>query len=280
MDTAHPRETGIGASVAALVGGTFVGAFGLLVGTLLTLLAWGFLEFGLGVAVGAAELLVLGLVFTQGVGCAGIALLYTKLRPRISALLRSAVGDRSWVPRPQFTIHASVPSSRELLFAAGGYVAALTLAVLGAVVVSTLGVETGTNQAAATGMENPGVLLLLVPASFLVIGPGEELLFRGVVQGRIREALGPVLGVGLASAIFAGIHYFALTGGTPAGNLVALAVLFFPSLVFGVAYEWTENVVVPALIHGAYNATLFAGLYFAVTLGADGPAVAAAVLLA
>ncbi len=44
-------------------------------------------------------------------------------------------------------------------------------------------------------MENPDVLLLLIPASFLLIGPGEELLFRGVVQGRLRDYFGLMSGV-------------------------------------------------------------------------------------
>jgi hypothetical protein len=118
---------------------------------------------------------------------------------------------------------------------------------------------------AEIGFQNPEVLLLLVPASFLLIGPGEELLFRGVVQGRIREAFGPVPGIALASAIFAAIHYFALTGGA-GGRLVTIGILFLPSVVFGAAYELTDNLVVPSLIHGAYNATLFTVLYASIRL--------------
>jgi hypothetical protein len=45
-----------------------------------------------------------------------------------------------------------------------------------------------------------------------------------------------------------------------------VAVLFPPSLVFGAAYELTDNLAVPALIHGAYDATLFALLYVAFRL--------------
>ncbi|XVH32470.1 lysostaphin resistance A-like protein [Haloferacaceae archaeon DSL9] len=264
MDTTRTHGGPL-ATLVALLGGTFVGLFGLLFGTILTIAAY------LGVYVGvgepsAATMIVLALVFTQGVGCAGIALLYVKVRPALSRFLRRRLGDRPWIAPERFSISASMPSLRDLLYVVGGYVLALALALAGSIILSQLGPETGTNQAAATGIENPEVLLVLIPASFLIIGPGEELLFRGVVQGRFREVFGPALAILVASSIFAGIHYFALTGGTVTGNLLALGVLLFPSFVFGVTYELTDNIVVPSLIHGAYNATLFGLLYLSLTL--------------
>jgi membrane protease YdiL (CAAX protease family) len=116
---------------------------------------------------------------------------------------------------------------------------------------------------------DPTVLLWLIPGSFLLIGPGEELLFRGIVQGRLRETFDRVSGVVLASALFAAVHFAALTGGT-GGRLVTITVLFFPALVFGSVYELTDNLVVPALVHGAYNATLFALAYLAIRLSESG----------
>jgi membrane protease YdiL (CAAX protease family) len=44
-------------------------------------------------------------------------------------------------------------------------------------------------------------------------------------------------------------------------------MLFVPGLVLGVTYEATDNLVVPSLIHGAYNATLFTLAYLSVTFG-------------
>jgi len=46
-----------------------------------------------------------------------------------------------------------------------------------------------------------------------------------------------------------------------------LLFLTIPALVFGISYEYTNNIVVPALIHGLYNATLFTGLYLAIRFG-------------
>lgn len=275
MSTVSAERAG-GARIAfALVSGTLVGAFGLAFGSVLSLVV-SFLFVGIGYELTPTSFLVLSLIFIQGVGFAGVALAYYRLRPRVAMTLRNR-GIFETV-RSEFHLPFSVPSVRGILVVVGGYVAALGLAFGGAFLLTLTEAEAGANQAAELGMQNPEVLLILIPASFLIIGPGEELLFRGVVQGRFREVLGPVAGIGLASALFAGIHIFALTGGTLTGNVLALGVLFFPSLVFGVAYEITDNLVVPALVHGAYNATLFSLLYVVVVYGPELEDMAAAIL--
>ena len=243
----------------AIVSAVGLGAGGLLVGFVLTALTVGVLVVGLSIDIPPTVQIVLSLVFVQGIGCAGVAITYLKIRPVVGPKIRSILGFHG-VPGP-FDIDATIPNLRQGAIIVGGYVLALGGAFGGSVIITILQVDTGTNQAAEMGMENPEVLLLLIPASILIIGPGEELLFRGVVQGRLREVFGPVVGVLIPSAIFAGLHWFALTGGSATGNLVALGILIGPALVFGASYELTDNIVVPALIHGIYNATLFTLLY-------------------
>lgn len=199
-------------------------------------------------------LLVVSLVLLQGLTFGGVALAYLRVRGR-----------------PVGSVGLRVPTGRDLAVAVGGYALALGVALGGALAVSLAEVEPARNAAAEVAVQRPAVLLLLVPASFLLIGPGEELLFRGVVQGRLRETLSAPTAVGLASAVFAGVHLLALTG-SPGARLITVAVLFGPALVFGTAYELTGNLVVPALIHGAYNATLFTLLYASLRFaGAGGP---------
>jgi len=246
-------------TVVALVAALGLGGGGLALGFVLVSIAAAVLTLGLGVEISPAAVIVLSLVFVQGVGCAGVALAYLKLRPTVGPKIRSILGFEG-VPGP-FDIGVDLPDLREVAVVVGGYVLALGAAFTGSILIALLQVDTGTNQAAEIGMENPEVLLILIPASILLIGPGEELLFRGVVQGRLREVLGPLGGVLVASTVFAFLHWFALTGGSAAGNFAALGVLVGPALVFGAAYEFTDNIVVPALIHGIYNATLFTLLY-------------------
>ncbi|MGM0591374.1 MAG: CPBP family intramembrane glutamic endopeptidase [Halobacteriota archaeon] len=244
----------------AVVVALSIGVVGIVAGTTLAIGAALALSV-VGVALTPISIIVLSLVLVQGVAFGGTALVYL--------LLRETLADSSRRDRPEF-VGARVPTGRDLVVVVVGYVMAFAAAILGAMLVTVTGVEAGTNRVAEFGFENPEVLLLLIPASFLLIGPGEELLFRGVVQGRIREAFGPVFTIALASFIFAAIHFTALTGGADA-RLVSIGILFFPSLVFGSAYELTRNVVVPALIHGAYNATLFTLLYVFIRLAPELP---------
>ena len=235
----------------ALAAAFLVAAVGLLLG--LGLVAA--IQFGLvsaGVELTPTLLIVVSLASLQGVAFGGVAFVYLFARGVDTGYL----GVR-------------VPSGRDLLFAVVGYVGAFAAVIVVGMVVSLSGVQPAENQAAQLGRQNPEMLLLLIPASFLLIGPGEELLFRGVVQNRIRESFSPVPGIALASLFFAAIHFVALTGGLSA-RLVTIGVLFFPSLVFGVVYELTDNLAVPALVHGAYNATLFSLLYVYVKLGEMG----------
>jgi len=234
-------------AVALVVAGLGLGA-GIVFVLGLSLLLTGF-----GLDPSPLVLLVLSLVSIQGLAFGGVAIGYLRVRGRSIA----SVGLR-------------VPSLRELLIVVGGYAAAFVAVISGAVIISVTGAPAGENQVAEFASADPSVLLWLVPASFLLIGPGEELLFRGIVQGRLRETFAPVPGVALASALFAAVHYLALTGGA-GGRLVTVTVLFFPALVFGAVYELTDNLVVPALVHGAYNATLFALAYVAIRLSESEP---------
>jgi membrane protease YdiL (CAAX protease family) len=233
---------------------TAVGIVGLLVGLVLSAVAALALLLG-GVDVQSRPFLVIvvSLILVQGVAFGGVALGYLRYR------------DLGWGYVP-----ARLPSIRDLLAVLAGYVLAFLGVSAGTLLITSTGAEPAENQIGEIATQSPDVLLVLVPASFLLIGPGEELLFRGVVQGRIREVFGPVAGVVLASVIFAAIHVTALTGGL-GGRLATIAILFFPSLVFGSAYELTDNIVVPALIHAAYNATLFAGLYVYLQSGGAPP---------
>jgi membrane protease YdiL (CAAX protease family) len=160
-----------------------------------------------------------------------------------------------------------VPSLSDVGWIVGGYVVVLGAVMALGVLLQLLGSSPETtNQAAEQGMQNPELFLWFIPLSLLVVGPAEELLFRGVVQGRLRESLGPWVAVPIAAALFALIHFFALTGGA-GDRFIAIGILFVPSLVFGVAYERTGNIAVPMLIHGFYNATIGALLYVAMRFG-------------
>jgi membrane protease YdiL (CAAX protease family) len=210
-----------------------------------------------------AVALGLGLVAGQWVAFAGFGLWYLRSRSMSWPTVRSYLGIR-------------VPSLREVGIVVGAWLVIITLLVAVAALVMRLGAEPAANQSVETASQNPAIIPLLVLASFLVIGPSEELLYRGVVQGRLREVLSPVPAILIASAVFAFVHVMALTGGVGA-RLTTVAILFVPSLVFGAIYEYTGNLVVPALTHGLHNAVLFTLLYVSIAYGDELPEAAGVV---
>lgn len=188
----------------AVGAGVGVGILGLLVALVLTLIL-GVVIAVLGLSVSPVLGIVLTLLVTQGVAFMGVG--YGYLRYRDIPL--SAVG-------------VELPSLRQVGVAVGAFVVSIVYLIVAGQVVSALGVQTAENAVVEMGMENPQILLYLIPGAYLLIGPGEELLFRGVVQTRIRQAFGPVAGVFIASVIFAAIHIYELVnhlmGTKPAPN--------------------------------------------------------------
>ena len=116
-------------------------------------------------------------------------------------------------------------------------------------------------------MENPIFLLALVPLSFLAIAPGEELVFRNIVQKYLYEAFSRRTAVLVASVAFAAVHFQQYASPNPVATLTTLCIVFSLSLVLGWTYYRTENLYVPIFVHGAFNAIQFAGLYVRLTGG-------------
>jgi len=204
----------------------------------------------LGFELTTSAVLVLGLVGLQGIGFGLVAYAY----------VRFSGFSFDFVP-------VSVPSLRDAGYVVGGYLTAFVLVLAALVAVTTLfTTEPATNEGAQAAADS-GILLWMIPASILLIGPGEELLFRGIIQGSLRRHFSAAGAIVLATAMFAPAHILSLSGSLQAAALT-ISVLSVPSLVFGFVYERTRNLAVPALCHGLYNATLF-GLQAAVPTGTE-----------
>jgi len=185
--------------------------------------------------------LLLSTVLLQGITLGGLAVLYLRFRDL----------GFDFVP-------VTIPDRRDVAVTIVGIVTLLSLLVITSMIISSLGLESAKNQIVTIGQQNPDAFLLLIPLSFLLVGPGEELFYRGIVQGTLRETLHPARAIVLASALFASIHLFSLTG---EGKFVYVGIAFVLAIVLGVTYEYTDNLAVPAVIHGAYNAVQFASAY-------------------
>ena len=169
-------------------------------------------------------------------------------------------------------VHVRRPTFRDLALVVGGVVALGLAATATTMVVSAImalldslfGVSStfGTNAVVETGRQNPTYFLYMIPVTILLVGPGEELVFRGVVQGLLRRAVGVVPAVALASLLFGLGHYLAISSGSAWTYLLVASVM---GVVLGAAYEYTENIAVPVAVHGLWNAVIFSYQWAAVT---------------
>jgi membrane protease YdiL (CAAX protease family) len=143
----------------------------------------------------------------------------------------------------------------------GGILALLAVQFGVAAGLQTFGIDFAQNQAIAPGQESPVYFLYMIPVSIMFVGPAEELLFRGIVQGEMKKALGAPTAILVASLLF-GLSHTAAVDGTSTQILLTLVTISGLGAMLGGIYEYTGNLTVPALAHGAYNAVLF-GLQYA-----------------
>ena len=156
------------------------------------------------------------------------------------------------------------PTVRDVGYLVVGMVVLLVAANVIGRLLAEFGIEVAQNSVVLAGRDDPRFFLWMIPVSILLVGPFEELVFRGGLQGSLRRAWGPGPAIVLASAGFGAVHLPALIGGQQ-GAIVYIVVAATLGLVLGAAYERTENLLVPAGAHGLYNATLFAVQYATAT---------------
>jgi len=160
------------------------------------------------------------------------------------------------------------PTRSDLAWMVGGFLALVVAATLIGQILGAFGIESAQNRVIIEGRKNPILFLLLIPITVFAVAPGEELVFRGIVQGEFRRAYGPLPAVVIASLLFGVAHSGALSG---SGQITYLAVAAILGFVLGVVYERTDNVVVPIAIHAAWNCMLYLSEWLTVVHGIELP---------
>jgi hypothetical protein len=200
-----------------------------------------------GLGIGFAVALVLLLPLTQ-TAMAAVAVAYLRWHVGRIPVGRLSRRDRRW------TVGALVGT---VAFSAAWYA-----------LIDVSGVERVDDLLTVAVAQEPWLLLALIPVVLLFVGPAEELFWRGAVQGRLRESLGPWASILLAGVLFAAVHALNyVNAGPDAVSLWMLADLtsvLVTGVVIGLVYERTENLTAPILVHGLYNAVLLAAFYVGV----------------
>jgi uncharacterized protein len=78
----------------------------------------------------------------------------------------------------------------------------------------------------------------------VLAGLGEEMLFRGVLQGYFRQWANPWVALALASILFGLMHFITFT-------YAVLATVM--GVYLGLVWEWTGNLLPPVLMHALYD---------------------------
>ena len=150
------------------------------------------------------------------------------------------------------------PTLRDAAWILGGVILSVVVAVLVEIVVIPFGDGGATTISAAASVSNPLVIYsIFLVGNLIFIAPIEEFLYRGVIQGRLRESFGAVTAIAITSIGFALGHipsyWFGgsdLVSVSVVGALVGIAAAGF---VFGAIYERTESLLIVSIIHGLLN---------------------------
>ncbi len=111
---------------------------------------------------------------------------------------------------------------------------------------------------------DPRLLLALALLSGILVAPAEELLFRGAIQGRLRQRFGPIPSIVTASILFGALHLGNYTG-TLLSIIMGGVLITVVSLIIGALYHRTDNLAVPITVHAVYNVVLLLISYVAIT---------------
>ncbi|MFU1782690.1 lysostaphin resistance A-like protein [Haloarcula japonica] len=168
--------------------------------------------------------------------------------------------DRTWAD-----LDLELPGLRDIGYSVGGVVV-LMVALFGfSYLIQSLGLEAARSSVEELAREDPSFLLVMVPLAFLTIAPSEEFIYRNLIQKYLYDDFGDLQAIILTSAVFGVVHFGQYAAGTPTQTVLSLLLVFVLSTLLGLSYLKTENLLVPIIIHGAFNAIQFLTLYIEIT---------------
>ncbi len=208
-------------------------------------------------------LALLGTALGQLVGFAGLGLWYLRRRGFSWDQIKSYLGVR-------------FPTLKEVGIIIGAWILILILSIIVGLflmeflpeVIGTDSPEPADDPITDMIVDDPAIVPLLMLFMFLVVGPAEELLFRGVIQARLRERFAAGPAILLATLIFTLVHVITYIG-APAQVAVTLLILFVTAIVLGAVYEYTKNIVVVSLLHGLHNSMVILFTYAEASVGVE-----------
>ncbi len=100
-------------------------------------------------------------------------------------------------------------------------------------------------------------LFLLVAFQLLFVGPGEELIFRGYLQGEVEKAFDPLKAMLFSACAFGLIHVLFFVSINPESVMIIFVSSTIAGLGFAYARRVSNNLAFPIALHGCWNALAF-----------------------
>jgi membrane protease YdiL (CAAX protease family) len=127
---------------------------------------------------------------------------------------------------------------------------------IAAIVLIAVGVGETVASPPSAGFHVPALPTLIAQLVFLafVVGPTEELLFRGLIQTGLRESLGR-WGIAIGAFLFGFFHIINLVSQSLGVTAVQVLTAIVIGLVFGVLYDRTRNLVGASLAHSVADSS-------------------------
>lgn len=136
------------------------------------------------------------------------------------------------------------------------------------IVYNFIGVELSNNILIEQVQSNPVEILYLIPFMLIFVGPVEEIILRGLVQGVLRDNMNVNLAIFVTSLLF-GLLHIPAAGGISMGAFAYVITTGSLSLLLGYIYEKEKTILIPTLAHGVYNSVLLIMTYIALTNGVE-----------
>jgi len=104
----------------------------------------------------------------------------------------------------------------------------------------------------------------VVLTALVLVGPAEELLYRGVIQELLVGPVGTVGGILVMALLFGLVHYPSYGASSvrdiDASVVLGMAGTSVGGAAFGALYALSGTLIVPMVVHSVYDALLFANL--------------------
>lgn len=151
------------------------------------------------------------------------------------------------------------PSAREAALIVGATAALVAVNRAGFWLGSLIGIDPITAVSAPDEL-TVAVLVFLIPVMLFAVGPAEEYLFRGVIQGYLERSFSAAGALGWSATLFALVHLPNLVS-NPAAGAVSVPLWLLIGVVLGWLYQRTGALLVPVAVHGLYNVAVVTLLF-------------------